>query len=149
MPQRFSARIYMLGINPCVDVPLKISRAFGKRGYVPVEGTLNGQPIRATLVPKGGGYHRLYLNGEMRQRAGVDTGDVARLILEIDAKPREIAIPADLEQALKGEKGARQAFSALIPSRRKEILVWLLDAKKPETRKRRMEWIVRYVTAHQ
>ncbi|MGH9839592.1 MAG: DUF1905 domain-containing protein [Blastocatellia bacterium] len=76
MSQRFSAKIYKLGINPCVDVPKRVSEVFGKRGYVPVAGTLNGQAIHATLVPKGGGEHRLFLNGEMRRRAAVGVGAI-------------------------------------------------------------------------
>lgn len=149
MRQRFRAEIYKVGINPCVDVPKEISEAFAKRGYVPVAGTLNGHQIRATLVPKGGGEHRLYLNGEMRKRAGVDVGARVVLNLEIDTQPREIEVPTDLENALKRKKGAFKAFAALTPSKRKEILVWVLDAKTPETRKRRIEKAVDYVSARQ
>ncbi|MCJ7529623.1 MAG: alpha/beta hydrolase [Anaerolineales bacterium] len=32
MPQQFSAKIYKLGINPCVDVPKHSSLDLGKRG---------------------------------------------------------------------------------------------------------------------
>jgi len=73
--QQFTATIYKVGINPLVDVPAEVSRAFGIRGYVPVRGRLNGAPIRATLVPSGGGRHRLYINGDMRKQAGVESGD--------------------------------------------------------------------------
>lgn len=127
---RFSARIYKLGINPCVDVPERVCAHFGKRGYVPVTGALNGHRIRATLVPKGGGRHRLYINGAMRRRAGVDTGDLVRLSLGLDTASREIRVPADLERALRGSKGAKATFYSLPPSRRKEILVWVLDARR-------------------
>jgi hypothetical protein len=51
MAQHFSAKVYKLGINPCVDVPQRVSQAFDQRGYVPVTGTLNGHVIRATLAP--------------------------------------------------------------------------------------------------
>ncbi len=68
MKQHFTARIYKLGINPCVDVPLRVGQAFGRRGYVSVTGALNGHPLRATLAPKGGGLYRLFINGEMRKR---------------------------------------------------------------------------------
>jgi hypothetical protein len=66
--QRFSAKISKVVINPCVDVPESVSVFFGKRGNVPVVGTLNGYPIRTTLVPVGRGRHRLYINGEMRKK---------------------------------------------------------------------------------
>jgi hypothetical protein len=81
VPQQFSAQIYKLGINPCVDVPKNISQAFGKRGYIPVRGTLNGHSIRATLVPKGDGQHRLFINTEMWKQASVDVGDQVQLAI--------------------------------------------------------------------
>ncbi|OGD47058.1 hypothetical protein A3K69_06770 [Candidatus Bathyarchaeota archaeon RBG_16_57_9] len=87
-PVGFSATIYKIVINPAVDIPEDVSRAFGKRGYVPVKGSLNGTPIRATLVPVGGGRHRFYINTEMRRRAKVDTGDKVQLILDNDTEPR-------------------------------------------------------------
>lgn len=149
MRQRFWAEIYKVGINPCVDVPQEVSEAFGKRGYVPVAGTLNGHQIRATLVPKGGGQHRLYLNGEMRKRAGVGVGTRVVLSLEIDTQSREIAVPTDLEKMLKRKKGAVKAFAALTPSKRREILVWVLDAKTLETRQRRIEKVVDHMVARQ
>jgi hypothetical protein len=69
MASRFSAKVYKLGINPCVGVPAQVSQALGKKGTIPVTGSLNGQPFHATLVPKGDGTRRLYVNGEMRRQA--------------------------------------------------------------------------------
>lgn len=69
---RFAAPLAQLGPNPYVDVPPRVSTAFGRRGAVAVKRTLNAVPIRATLVPAGGGRHRLYVNGFMRKAAGVD-----------------------------------------------------------------------------
>jgi len=40
----FSARIEKAGINPYVSVPLEISKAFGKRGYIAVRGSLKTHP---------------------------------------------------------------------------------------------------------
>src|SRR3972149_6119591 len=54
---RFTARIHRLGANAYVDAPPRVSAAFGRRGAVAVKGTLNGVPIRATLVAAGGGGH--------------------------------------------------------------------------------------------
>jgi len=86
--RQFTATIYKVGVSPLVDVPEAVSRAFGVRGYVPVKGMLNDTPIRATLVPAGGGHHHLYINGQMRKQAGVDTGDEVDISLEFDAEPR-------------------------------------------------------------
>jgi hypothetical protein len=140
--REFSAKIFKVGINPCVDAPEEISRAFGKRGYIPVRGTLNGHPVRANLIPIGGGRHRLFLNAEMRKGAKADTGDTVRVALEIDTESRELAMPDDLAEALQAAKGAAEAFEATTPSRRKELLTMLLHTKLPETRRRRIERIV-------
>jgi hypothetical protein len=142
MVQQFSTKIYKLGINPCVDVPQRVSRAFGKRGYVPVKGTLNGQPIRATLVPKGEGRHRLFINGDMRTRASVDVGDRVHLVLAIDHQPRTLPMPEMLAQALEKNRRARAAFERLQPSRQKEILSYLNWLKRPETLKRNVEKVI-------
>jgi hypothetical protein len=142
MAQRFSAKVYQLGINPCVDVPQRVSRAFGKRGYVPVTGTLNGCAIRATLVPKGGGRHRLYLNGDMRRRASVEVGDRVDLVLGLDTQPRSVPMPKELAAALRQNRNAGAAFEALPVSRQKEILVYLNWLKRPETLKRNIDKII-------
>src|SRR5437867_1108926 len=98
--QEFSAKIFKVGINPCVDAPEEVSRALSKRGYLPVKGMLNSYPFRANLVPIGGGRHRLFLNAEMRKGAKADTGDTVQVALEIDTEPRELAVPDDLAEAL-------------------------------------------------
>ena len=136
--QKFSATIYRLGINFCVDVPETVSKAFGKRGYVPVAGRLNHLKIRATLVPRGGGRHRVFLNGEMRRAAGVGEGDRVTLLLKRDTRSREVPAPDEFRKALRRKRGAVSAFEACSPSHRKEILVWILDAKHAETRARRI-----------
>lgn len=146
MNQQFSAKIYKLGINPCVDVPKRMSEAFKRTGYVPVAGTLNGQRIRATLVPKGNGRHRLYLNGEMRRRAQVDVGDRVKLVLDIDRRSRTTPMPKDFAMALKKNPEARSAFKSLRPSRRKEILVYLKFLKRPESLRRNIDRVIAGLT---
>lgn len=65
----FRAVVGKDGPNPFVDVPPAVSRAFAafaERGRVRVAGTIRGHPLHATLVPKAGGTHRLYVSGGMR-----------------------------------------------------------------------------------
>jgi hypothetical protein len=137
----FSAQIGKEWINPCVEVPEAVSLALGGRGFIPVAGTLNSLPIRATLVPLGQGRYRLFINGAMRKVAGVDVGDVVTLTLHFDPQPRDLDVPDDLAQAL-DESDAEEGFARLPPSRRKELIVYLLDAKRPETRAKRIGQIL-------
>lgn len=139
--QRFAARIHKVGINPYVDIPARISRAFGRRGYVPVLATLGKQVFRATLVPVGGGRHRLCLNQLMRNAAGRETGETVTVALAPDTASRTLRMPADLGRALR-TAGRRRDFLALTPSQRKEIIRWVCGTKNPATRCRRIEQAV-------
>jgi uncharacterized protein YdeI (YjbR/CyaY-like superfamily) len=58
-----------------------------------------------------------------------------------DRNARAIGPPADLAKALTAARLA-DAFARLSPSHQKEYVMWLEDAKRPETRERRMAKIV-------
>ena len=145
--QRFIDVLYELPsnyahiMNVALDVPAAVSEAFGVRGYVPVVGTADGVGLTATLVPVGGGRHRLFLNAAIRQAIGKGAGDSVEIQIRLDASDRTPEIPPELQEAL-SEGGATAAWEALAPSRRKELLVWLADAKRDQTRTARIGRIV-------
>jgi uncharacterized protein YdeI (YjbR/CyaY-like superfamily) len=60
------------------------------------------------------------------------------------AKP-EPKVPAELAAALKKNKAAQKAFDAFPPSHRREYIEWIAEAKREETRTKRVaqavEWI--------
>ena len=128
-------------MNVALDVPVAVSEAFGVRGHIPVVGTVDGAELTATLVPVGGGRHRLFLNGAMRDAIGKGAGDSVEMRLRLDRRDRTPETPPDLQEAL-AEDGASAAWEALAPSRRKECLVWLADAKRGQTRAARIGRIV-------
>ena len=136
MPQ-FTAIIRKAGLNPCVAVPAAISRAFARRGYVPVTATLGGKAFQANLVPVGGGRHRLYLNLLMRRAAKKDTGEAVTVRLQLDPASRVLAAPADLVRALRAA-GQLKGFLADTPSHRKEIIRWVGHTENAVTRQRRI-----------
>ena len=142
MTQQFSSTIYKLGINSCVEVPLRVSRAFGRRGYVPVAGRLHGKPFLANLVPIGEGRHRLFINGEMRERARVDVGSRITVVLRVDSRPRRVLMPKELARALRSNRDVKAAWGLLTPSRQKEILRYLNFAKRPETLQRNIKKVI-------
>lgn len=128
-------------MNVALDVPVAVSEAFGVRGHVPVVGTVDGEALTATLVPVGGGRHRLFLNSATRQAIGKGAGDAVEIRIRLDASDRTPETPPELQKAL-AEEGATAAWKALAPSRRKEMLVWLADAKRDQTRSARLGRIV-------
>jgi uncharacterized protein YdeI (YjbR/CyaY-like superfamily) len=54
-----------------------------------------------------------------------------------------LEVPGDLAAAFRGQARARRNFDAFSPSARKIILLWLKTAKRPETRRKRVEETVR------
>jgi uncharacterized protein YdeI (YjbR/CyaY-like superfamily) len=55
-------------------------------------------------------------------------------------------IPPELEEGLRGRPDAREAYLALPPSRRKQLIHWIVSAKRPATRRRRIQAILEEVT---
>lgn len=53
----------------------------------------------------------------------------------------ELIIPEDLEKALNSKPGAKDFFFSLSKSVRKHLLYWLVTAKRPETRQKRIDEI--------
>ncbi len=51
-------------------------------------------------------------------------------------------VPPELVRALEAEPAARAYFEALPPSYRKMVLYWVGEAKRPETRPRRIAALV-------
>ena len=136
---RFVATLYKLGINRCVDVPEEIGRALGGKGYIPVVASAQGLVTRTTLVPAGNGRHRLFVDGKIRKKLGVDAGNLVGVVLRRDEKPNEIDVPADVAAALRKTPGAQNAFRNITPALRREFLRWVLKAKHADTRAKRIE----------
>jgi hypothetical protein len=136
---RFVATIYKIGINRCVDVPEDIGRQLGPGAYVPVVAVVAGRTVQTTLVPAGGRGYRLYLNSQVRKAARLDAGDAIGLVLRLDQSSRELPAPPELQAVLQRNAAARRAFAAVTPALRREFLRWVLAAKAPETRTRRVE----------
>jgi hypothetical protein len=64
----------------------------------------------------------------------------------IDRKKRVVKSPLDLQRALKKNARAAAAFKALSFTHRKEYVQWILDAKKRETRTKRVASTVARLT---
>jgi hypothetical protein len=120
-------------------VPAEIEKQIGERGLVKVKGTVNGIPIRSSLMPQGDGSHYIVVNKSIRDKAGVKAGDQVNLELSLDSAERRIEPPDDLSEALKKNPPARSAFEKHSYSRRKEYIDYINESKKSETRSRRIE----------
>jgi uncharacterized protein DUF1905/bacteriocin resistance YdeI/OmpD-like protein len=106
------------------------------KAKVPVKVTINGYTWRSTVGNRGGQQY-IVVNADARRNAGVRAGDVVTITLEPDTEKREIKVPIPLQKSL----GAKltQKLNSLSFTHKKEFIVWYSEAKKEETRARRVE----------
>lgn len=114
------------------------------RAKVPVKVTINGYTWRSTVGNRGGQQY-IVVNAEARRNAGVKAGDLATITLEQDAERREIEVPLPLQRAL----GAKltQKLNGLSFTHKKEFIVWYSEAKKDDTRARRVQKMKQMLSA--
>ena len=62
-------------------------------------------------------------------------------------RPAPARMPADLRAALRAEPRAQALWETLAPSHRRQYLLWVTEAKRPETRERRVCETVRRLAA--
>src|SRR5262245_26805070 len=121
-----------------VVFPYDVEREFGTKGKVPVKVTLNGVPDRAGLIRMGAPHHALGVSKAIRQQIGKQPGDGIEVVLWKDEAERTVDVPPVFAAVLKKEK-LLPLFEKLSFTNRKEYCRWIAEAKKEETRTRRLE----------
>jgi hypothetical protein len=133
------------GINPYVLV--SAARAMrikaGWRKPLPVLVRINGEPAakawRINMMPAGDGSFYLYLHESVRRASGTKVGDRVRVEVEFDAAYRggpATALPSWFRVPLSRNAAAKRAWVLLTPSRKKEIVRYLVALKSGEARER-------------
>ncbi len=119
-----------------VPLPFDPNEAFGK-SRAPVRGTVNGVAFQSTTAIYGGVAY-LGVTKALRQEAGADIGDEVDVEIELDDAPREVDVPPELATVLGRDLEAAQAFEKLSYTHRKEYARWIAEAKRAETKERRL-----------
>lgn len=130
-----------------INIPFDVEKTFGARGRVAVRGTLNGAPFRGSLFKMGRDCHFMVVNRKLRESAGVRGGETVPVTMQRDTEPRVVEPPADFARALKADKEARAAWDKLSFTHRREHVEHIEEAKRPETRRRRIEKSIQMLAA--
>ena len=122
-----------------IKIPFNVQKVFGTRARVPVRGTINGFAFRSSIFPMGGeGQFYMAVNKETRAGAKAKAGETVSVSMERDDEPRIVTPPPDFEKALKASKSAQAMWNKLSYTHRKEHVRAIEEAKRPETRARRI-----------
>jgi hypothetical protein len=139
----FVGRIYRVGIIRYVDVPAVVSKALGtEQANLPVRGTVEGVPVRTTLVSRGNRCHRMAIHGEIRKKLRVDTGAVLEIAIERDEESREPALPPALVVTLRQSPRAQAMFKGMTTALRRQIVRNITSVKSQEALERRVAKVV-------
>jgi hypothetical protein len=120
-----------------IEPPFDVEKVFGTRGRVPVKGTVNGAPFRSSLMNMGHG-HMMVVNAGLRAAAKCKAGDIVDVIMERDDGKRTVTVPPYLTKIIVSEPKAAQFWSKLSFTHQKEYVREIEEAKRPETREKRI-----------
>lgn len=120
-----------------IRVPDEVVEELGGGNRPPVRVTLAGHTYRSTIARMRGEF-KLPVSAAVREAAGVAAGDEVSVHVELDAEPRELAIPEALAAALERRPAAKDVFARLSLSQRKRHVLAVESAKTAETRERRI-----------
>jgi hypothetical protein len=121
-----------------VPVPPEAAAKLGLKGMPKIAAVIAGQPYRGSLMPMGDGTYCLGVLKSIQDAAGVGFGDYVTVELELDTTPRVVEPPPDLAEAIAGNKAMAANWEKLSFTNKKEMALSLTEARKPETRERRL-----------
>lgn len=136
---RFEAKIEAgRGGGAHVLFPYDVEKEFGTKGRVAVQARFNGIAYTGSLVKYGHPQHMLPMAKAIRDETGTRPGDTVSVEVWKDEKPRTLEVPAAFQKAMK-QQGVLAVFDSLSYTHRKEYCRWITEAKKEETRLRRLD----------
>lgn len=137
MPSKtFKTTIVRDGSMCIIPLTFDPGEVFGKV-RAPVKVTVNGYTYRSTIAAMGGPAC-IPLRKSNREAAGLQGGETLEVRLDLDTQKREVKPPAALVKALKAAPPAWERWRELSYTHQREYAEAIEEAKKPETRARRI-----------
>lgn len=124
-----------------LEVPAGVVASLGSQARPRVVVTANGHSW-STRIAKLRGRHLIGVSNAHREAAGLADGDSVVVSVTLDATPVTAPEPGDLASALDADPTARATFDSRTVSQRRQYIRVIEQAKKPETRQRRIAALV-------
>jgi hypothetical protein len=123
-----------------IPVPDEVVESLGAGKRVPIVVTINGHSYRSSVAPYRGAY-MIAFSAENRIAAGVEPNEPITVTIEVDAEPRVVEVPADLQAAI-DTAGVGAAWAKLSYSNQRQHVLAVEGAKAADTRARRVDAVV-------
>ena len=140
----FRATLRQVGPLYAVEVPAPVVQALGSAKKIPVIVRYLGDAHASTVTPARGGRGRLFLRVAVFRPRGLGVGDELEIALTVDRSPRVLAVPPDLQRALRFRPAALAGWENAAPSTRRVVVEHIAEARAPATRDRRIEKLVEH-----
>jgi hypothetical protein len=121
-----------------IPVPPEVVEALGGGKRIKVVATIGEHSYRNSVVSWGDGF-MLSFGAEHRAATGLKAGDHVQLDLVRDDAERTVDLADDFAAALTANAAAQEFFDSLSYSQKRWFTLGLAEAKKPETRARRID----------
>jgi hypothetical protein len=123
-----------------IEVPAEVVAALGAGERPRLRVTVNNYSF-VSSIGKMGGKFMISFSAAHRAASGLTGGDAVQVELAVAPKAPATVLPADFSAVLADTK-LTEAFESAAPSRRKEWVRSIQDAKAPETRAKRIQKVV-------
>jgi len=141
----FKGTVQRHGSAGFIELPFDPREKFGKV-RAPVRVTVNGYTFRTTIAAMGGP-PCIGMRTSYREAAGLEGGEKVEVRVALDDEERVVTPPADLVKALKAAPPAWDRWRELSYTHQREHAEAVEQAKKPDTRARRVAKAVEMVRA--
>ena len=136
---RFESAVVLNGKTATgIPVPPQVIDALGGGKRIKVVATIGQYSYRNSVVTWGDGF-MLSFGAEHRAATGLQAGDRVALDLVRDEAERTVDVADDFAAALAASPAAQKFFDGLSYSQKRWFTLGLAEAKKPETRARRID----------
>lgn len=138
--QHFKAVVRKSGSRVFIAIPFNPNEAWGVKQRHYITGTVNGHRVRGSLGSDGNQYF-LPLGAAWRRDNQLEAGSEVDVVLSPEG-PQSEGLSPDVAAAFNAEPQARVFFESLATFYRNTYLKWIESAKKPETRKARIQEMI-------
>lgn len=122
-----------------IELPYDVEKEFGTKGRVKVHVTFDNAEYRGSLVKMGHTCHIVGVTQKIRKEIKKGPGDMVHVVLKEDTEPRVVEAPEDFVEMLNKHTEAKKIFDSLSYTHKKGYVRWIEEAKREETRKKRLQ----------